>query len=98
MEMARALSLRSETDMAIVGYPTGKPGVVNYLFLIRYPSEADAQAAYKVYVEGYLANTASAAEKNITVQQQQSYLAGTFNAEENSVSDRLADLLKSLGG
>jgi len=99
MEMARALSLRPETDMAIVGYPTDKPGVVNYLFLIRYPSEADAQAAYKVYVEGYLASTAIAAEKNIAVPPPvHSYLAGTFNAEENSVSDQLAKLLATLGG
>lgn len=99
MEMARALSLRPETDMAVVGYPTAKPGVFNYVFVIHYPTAADAQAACEEYGK-YLDRSASPAEKNVAVSQppQQSYLAGTFNAEENSVSDQLAKLLATLGG
>ena len=99
MEMARALSLRPETDVAVVGYPTARPGVFNYVFVIHYPTAADAQTAYEAYGR-YLDRATDPAEKNIALSQpvQQSYLAGTFTAEENSVNDQLAKLLTSLGG
>ena len=41
----RYLGLSMNTEVAIVGYPTAKPGVLNYLFVINYPSDADAQVA-----------------------------------------------------
>jgi hypothetical protein len=97
--MARALALTPDTEVAIMGYPTSRPGLPNYLFLIRYPGEAEAQAAYKAYAESYLEQSANPAERNIAVAPPiQSYLAGTFNAEENSVSDQLARLVAVLGG
>ena len=97
--MARALALTPDTEVAIMGYPTSKPGLPNYLFLIRYPGEAEAQAAYKAYAESYLEQSANPAERNIAVAPPiQSYLAGTFNAEENSVRDQLAKLVAVLGG
>jgi len=97
--MARALSLSPDTNVAIMGYPTEKPGVSNYLFVIQYPTEADAQAAYKTYADGYLAQSTSPADHNIAVAPPaHTYLAGTFNAEENSVNDQLAKLLAALGG
>jgi len=96
--MARMLALGGETDVAIMGYPTDKPGALNYLFVIRYPSDGDAAAAFKSY-EGYLANSKDPAEQNVAVAPPAgAYLAGTFNAEENSVKDHLARLLKGLGG
>ena len=96
--MARMLDLGNETDVAIMGYPTGTMGVLNYLFVIRYPSGVDASAAYTAY-EGYLANSTNAAEHNVAVAPPAgSYVAGTFNAEENSVKDQLAKLLAGLGG
>jgi hypothetical protein len=97
--MARALALSPDTEAAIMGYATGRPGAPNYLFLIHYPSEADAQAAYKAYAESYLAQSTHPAEQNIAVAPPiQSYLAGTFDAEENSVSDQLGKLVAALGG
>ncbi|MBM4020613.1 MAG: hypothetical protein FJ288_20225 [Planctomycetes bacterium] len=97
--MARALALSPDTEMAVMGYQSSRPGAPNYLFLVRYPTEADAQAAYKMYVESYLAQSTYPPEQNIAVAPPvQSYLAGTFNAEENSLSDQLAKLLAALGG
>jgi hypothetical protein len=96
--MARMLDLGSETDMAIVGYPTTREGVLNHLFVIRYPTSVDASAAYTAYT-GYLDNSTNPAEQNVAVAPPVgAYLAGTFNAEENSINDRLAKLLDSLGG
>jgi len=96
--MARMLDLSSETDVAIMGYPTTREGVMNYLFVIRYPTSVDASAAYTAY-RGYLENSTSPAEQNVAAAPPVgAYLAGTFNAEENSINDRLAALLDSLGG
>ncbi len=96
--MARMLDLSSETDVAIVGYPTTREGVLNHLFVIRYPTSVDASAAYTAY-KGYLENSDTPAEQNVAVAPPVgAYLAGTFNAEENSINDRLAVLLDSLGG
>ena len=96
--MKRMLGLTPETDVAIMGYPTAAPGVMNYLFVIHYASDEDAKAAFAGY-DGYLSNTTSAAEKNVAVAPPvRAYLAGTFNAEENSVKDVLAKLLAGLGG
>jgi len=96
--MARMLSLTPETDVAIMGYTTEKPGVLNYLFVIHYANDEEAQAAFKAY-EGYLMNSTNPAEHNIAIAPPiQAYLAGTFNAEENSVNDQLAKLLAGLGG
>jgi len=97
-DMARRLDLGSERDMAIVGYPTSREGVLNHLFLIRYPTSVDASAAYTAY-KGYLENSTHPAEQNVAVAPPVgAYLAGTFNAEENSINDRLAALLDGLGG
>ena len=94
----RALALGPETDVAIMGYPTTQTGVVNYLFVIRYPTAADATAAYNGY-SAYLDGSTTPAERNIAVAPPvQTYLAGTFNAEENSIRDRLAEVLTGLGG
>jgi len=94
----RALALGPETDVAIMGYPTTQTGVVNYLFVIRYPTAADATAAYNGY-SAYLDGSTNPAERNIAVAPPvQTYLAGTFNAEENSIRDRLAEVLTGLGG
>ena len=94
----RALALGPETDVAIMGYPTTQTGVVNYLFVIRYPTAADATAAYNGY-SAYLDGSTTPAERNIAVAPPvQTYLAGTFNAEENSIRDRLAEVLAGLGG
>ena len=96
--MKRMLGLGPETDVAIMGYPTAAPGVLNYVFVIRYPSEAEAQAAYTAY-EGYLAGSTNPAEQNVALAPAvRMYLAGTFTAEENSVNDRLVQLLSGLGG
>ena len=94
----RALALGPETDVAIMGYPTTQTGVVNCLFVIRYPTAADATAAYNGY-SAYLDGSTNPAERNIAVAPPvQTYLAGTFNAEENSIRDRLAEVLTGLGG
>jgi hypothetical protein len=96
--MARALALSPDTDVAVIGYPTDRPGVLNYLFVIHYPTDADAQSAFTTY-EGYLDTSTSPADRNVTVAPPaHAYLAGTFNAEENSVNDLLARLLQGLGG
>ncbi|MFO8013019.1 MAG: DUF6599 family protein [Phycisphaerae bacterium] len=96
--MARMLDLGSETDVAIMGYPTTREGVLNHLFVIRYPTSVDASAAYTAY-KGYLEGSTNPAEQNVAVAPPVgAYLAGTFNAEENSINDRLAALLDSLGG
>ena len=77
--------------------PTTQTGVMNHLFVIRYPPAEDATVAYKEY-EAYLARSTDPAEQNVTVAPPvQSYLAGTFSAEENSIRDRLAQLLAGLG-
>ena len=97
--MARALSLTPDTDVAIVGYKTAKAGAPNYLFVIKYPTDADAQVAYKMYSESYLAQSKNPAEHNIAVSPPTGrFLAGTFNAEENSVDDQLGKLCAALGG
>jgi len=94
----RALALGPETDVAVLGYPTTRTGVVNYLFVIRYPTSADATVAYNGY-SAYLDGSTMSAERNIAVAPPvQTYLAGTFNAEENSIRDRLAEVLTGLGG
>jgi hypothetical protein len=94
-----------KTSVAIAGYPTDKLGETNCIFVIQYPSDAAAQAAYKAY-DGYLQNSTNPADKNIAVAPPvRAYMAGTFNAEENSVPgpdmtrkyDMLSALLKSLG-
>jgi hypothetical protein len=96
--MARMLALGPETSVAIMGYATDKPDVLNYLFVIKYPTKEDAQAAFAAY-EGYLANSTTPAEQNVAVNPPVgAYLAGTFNAEENSVRDQLAKLIAGLGG
>ncbi|MBL7139528.1 MAG: hypothetical protein ISS74_01320 [Planctomycetes bacterium] len=96
--MARMLDLGPNTDVAIMGYPTTREGVLNYLFVIRYPSGADASAAYTAY-RGYLEGSTSPAEHNVAVAPPLgAYVAGTFNAEENSINDRLAELVASLSG
>ena len=96
--MARMLALGPETNVALMGYPTDKAGELNYLFLIKYPTAEEARAAYTAY-EGYLANSTVAAEHNVAVAPPVgTFVAGTFNAEENSVKDQLAKLLAALGG
>jgi len=96
--MARMLDLSQETNVAIMGYPTTREGVLNYLFVIQYPSSVEAQAAYTAYM-GYLENSTHPAERNVAVAPPVgAYLAGTFNAEENSIRDLLAKLLEGLGG
>jgi len=96
--MARMLGLSGETDVSIMGYPTTREGVLNYLFVIKFPTSVDASAAYTAY-KGYLESSDDPAEKNVAVAPPVgTYLAGTFNAEENSINDRLAKLLESLGG
>ena len=96
--MARMLDLSDETEVAIMGYPTDTVGVMNYVFVIRYPSAVDASAAYTAY-DGYLSNSTNAMEQNVAVAPPVgSYVAGTFNAEENSIKDQLARLLAGLGG
>jgi len=96
--LARMLDLGNETDAGIMGYPTTREGVLNYLFVIRYPTSVDASAAYTAY-KGYLEGSTNPAEQNVAVAPPVgAYLAGTFNAEENSINDRLAALLDGLGG
>lgn len=96
--LSRLLSLGPDTDVAIMGYPTATPGATNHLFVIHYASEDAAKAAFAAY-EGYLMNSKDPAEQNVTVAPPvRTYLAGTFNAEENSVNDQLAKLLAGLGG
>jgi hypothetical protein len=98
VQMARVLDLGPDTDVAVMGYSTDTPGVLNYLFVIKYPTEAEAQAAYTNY-EAYLAASTIPAEHNIAIAPAvRFYVAGTFNAEENSVKDQLAKLLAALGG
>ena len=97
--MAQALLLTPDTDVAIVGYPTAKPGAPNYLFVVKYPTDADAQVAYKKYFESYLALSKNPVEQNIAVAPPTGcFLAGTFNAEENSVDDQLGRLCAALRG
>jgi len=104
--LARMLSLGAETSVAIAGYAGERPGETNCIFVIQYPTEADAKAAFAAY-DGYLQNSTNPAEQNIALAPPvRTYLAGTFNAEENSVPDAgvgrkydmLSSLLKSLGG
>jgi hypothetical protein len=98
--LERALALSMDTEVAVVGYPTSKPGVLNYLFVIHYPTEADATVAQTAY-DSYLQAATSQAEKNIALAPAvRAYVAGTLNAEENSVpgNDQLGKLLGSLGG
>ena len=92
------LALSSATDVAVMGYPTTQTGVMNYLFVIRYATAAEATSASNQYAE-YLESSASAAEQNVAVAPSvQTYVAGTLNAEENSIRDRLGELLAGLGG
>jgi len=96
--MARMLGLSGDADVGIMGYSTSREGVLNYLFVIKYPTSVDASAAYTAY-NGYLESSDNPTEKNVAVAPPVgAYLAGTFNAEENSINDRLAKLLESLGG
>jgi len=89
------LSLTPQTDVVIVGYPTETPGVLNTIFAIRYGSAAEAESSYNMYSQ-YLETSSDPKEKNTTVAQKGQYLVGTFNAEENSVHDRLRELLPEL--
>lgn len=95
----RLLALSSATDIAIVGYPTAKTGVLNYLFVIHYPSDGEAEAACKGYRE-YLDSVAAkgGAESNVTLPESavHAYVVGTLNAQENSLNDVLAKLIVSL--
>jgi hypothetical protein len=96
----KALGLSDKTEVAIVGYPTAKTGVLNYLVIISYPSDADAQVAAKVYYE-YLQATTVAAEKNIAALDHpvnKTFLVMSLNAEENSISDVLGKVIANLGG
>ncbi|HUX00658.1 MAG: DUF6599 family protein [Phycisphaerae bacterium] len=96
--VGRRLALSPGTDVAVMGYPTTRTGVTNYLFVIRYATPADATSAYNQYAE-YLEASANPAEQNVAVAPPvQTYVAGTLNAEENSIRDRLAELLTGLGG
>jgi hypothetical protein len=96
--LERSLGLSRATEMAVLGYPTSRAGVTNYLFAIKYPTEAEATSAGLQY-KAYLDASTDPAEKNVAVAAVGvSYLVGTFNAEENSVRDRLADLVANLGG
>jgi hypothetical protein len=97
-DIARKLDLSMDTDVAIVGYPTARPGFLNYLFVIQYPSETQARTANNNYNLGYLHASTNPAEKLIAMNDSaiQAYLAGTLNAMENSDNDRLAELLKTL--
>lgn len=96
--LERSLGLSRTTEMAILGYPTARPGVVNYLFAIKYPTDAEALSAHLQY-KAYLDASADPAEKHVAIAPVGgSYLVGTFNAEENSVRDRLAELVANLGG
>jgi hypothetical protein len=96
-DIGRRLALSGDTDVAIVGYPTRRPNVLNYLFVIQYPTEAQAKIANNSYRE-YLSTTTNPAEKLVAVPDQpvQTYVVGTLNAMENSDNDRLAELIKSL--
>jgi hypothetical protein len=94
--LARLLGLAPDTDLAIMGYPTERVGVTNYLFAIKYPTGPDAEAACKMY-KGYLDTSTSPAEKNIALTVAGNrYVVGTLNAEENSVQDRLAELVEQV--
>ena len=97
-KVERFLGLGASTEVAVVGYPTARPGVLNYLFVINYPTDADAQAADKAYYE-YLQASTNAAEKNIAMADRpvKSYIVGSLNAEENSVNDVLAKLIAHPG-
>jgi len=96
-ELERALGLGPQTEVAIMGYPTTQTGMMNYLFVIRYPTAEDAKAAYEAY-QAYLDRSTDPAEQNVAIAPPvQSYLAGTLNAEENSIRDRLTSLLAGLG-
>jgi hypothetical protein len=95
--MKQRLALTPQTDVVIVGYPTDKPTVLNDVFTIRYGSPAEAESAYYMYSQ-YLETSNDPKEKNTTVAQKGQFLVGTFNAEENSVHDRLRELLPELAG
>jgi len=91
----RLLALGPGTDVTVVGYPTDTLGKLNYIVAIRYGSRAEAEAAATAYGE-YLDASLDPAEQNTAVAAKGQHLVGTFNAEENSVNDRLRDLLAEL--
>lgn len=91
----RMLALGPGTDVTIVGYPTDMLGELNYLFAIRYGSRAEAEAAATAYSE-YLDASQDPAEQNTAVAAKGQHVVGTFNAEENSVHDRLRELMAEL--
>jgi hypothetical protein len=103
--MGQLLALKADTSVAIAVYAGEKPGENNSIFVIQYPTEADATAAYKAY-DGHLQQSKNAADQNIAIAPPvRTYLAGTFNAEEDSVPgpdgvrkyDMLSNLLRRLG-
>lgn len=95
-EMARALDLGPATNVALVWYPTTTPGERNYVFAIEYLSAAEAQSARSSY-QSYLDNSPAPEDKNVAIAvAARRYLVGTFNAEENSLDDRLRDLIDNL--
>ncbi len=97
-DLERKLDLGPNREMAIMGYPTTRTGGVNYLFAIHYPTPADAESAYQQY-RSYLDASTNPADKNVAVGLAgQRFLVGTFNAEENSIEDRLSVLIEQLGG
>jgi len=91
----RLLNLGPSTDVAIVGYPTDVSEKTNYLFAIRYGTRGDAEAAADGYTK-YLDESLDPAEQNTAVAVRGQYLIGTFNAEANSLDDRLRDLSSEL--
>ncbi len=97
-DLERKLDLGPNREVAIMGYPTTRPGVANYLFAIRYPTSAEAESAYNQY-ESYLDASTNPADKNVAIALTAGgFLVGTFNAEENSIRDRLSVLISQLGG
>jgi hypothetical protein len=96
--LERILGLGPDAEVAIMGYPTKRLGVTNYLFAIKYPTGPDAQSASLQY-KAYLDTSTNPAEKNIAIAVAgQVYMVGTLSAEENSIQDRLAELVARLGG
>jgi hypothetical protein len=95
--LEQVLKLTPETDVAIVGYPTSRPGVLNYVFAIYYPKEADAVSQCEQYYK-YLLGTTNAAEKNVAINQTPifRYIVGTLNAEENAAGGPANDILMKL--
>jgi|WetSurMetagenome_2_1015567.scaffolds.fasta_scaffold21325_1 hypothetical protein len=93
----KALGLDMNTEVAIVGYPTSRPGVLNYLVVINYPTEADATVANTKYYT-YLQSATSAAEKNIAIPEHpvKTCVVMSLSAEENSVGDVLGKLIANL--